>query len=119
MARRGHRHEFQLHRLQAQTKVIRSMNRLLFAVAGLMLGCVTIATWIPQQRELARLDEKLAEAEREEREVLEEKAYREAELKAMRESTEFLELKAMDRLNLHREGEKIYRIRREAQGFTP
>lgn len=113
MARRGHRHDLQLHRLQAQTKAIRSLNRLLFAVAGLLLGCVTIATWVPQQRELARLGEKLAEAEREEREVLEEKSHREAELRAMRESVEFLELKARDRLNLHREGETVYRIRRD------
>lgn len=115
MARRGNRHDLQLRRLQAQTKAIRSINRLLFAIAGLLLGCVTVATWVPQRRELARLNERLAEAEREEREVLEEKYYRETELRAMRESVEFLELKARDRLNLRREGETVYRIRRNQE----
>ena len=41
-----------------------------------------------------------------------EKEHREIEYRAMKEDTAFLELKAMDRLNLHREGERIYRIKR-------
>ncbi len=116
MAIRKRQQDVRLFRLQAQTKVIRSMNKLLLAVAGLVLGCAALATWLPQKRELARLEAKLEETERLEREVLAEKSHRDAELQAMREDREFLELKAMDRLNLHRPGDKVYRVRSRGEG---
>ena len=42
--------------------------------------------------------------------VVAEKDHRETEYLALKEDPEFLELNAMDRLNLHREGERVYRI---------
>ena len=42
-----------------------------------------------------------------------EKDYRETEYLALKEDPEFLELKAMDRLNLHRPGDKVYRVKRD------
>jgi cell division protein FtsB len=50
-----------------------------------------------------------------EKKVLAEKEYRETEYQALKEDPEFLELNAMDRLNLHREGERVYRIKRDSE----
>jgi cell division protein FtsB len=112
MARRTKKEPHQLKRLQAQTNAIHSMNKLLFACVGLALGCVVVATYFPAQRHLNDLERKLAETEQQEQMVLREKEYHETELKAMKSDMEFLELKAMDRLNLHHPGEKIFRFKR-------
>jgi cell division protein FtsB len=50
-----------------------------------------------------------------EKKILAEKEYRETEYLALKEDPEFLELKAMDRLNLHRPGDKVYRIKRDEE----
>ena len=101
-----------LKRLEAQTRVICTFNRIIFAVMGLVLGMAVVASALPQKRKLEDLEFKLARALEEEKRVLAEKDYREIEYRAMKEDPGFLELKAMDRLNLHREGEKVYRIKR-------
>lgn len=102
----------QLKRLQAQTNVIHSMNKLLFACVGLALGCVVFATYFPAKRHLAELERKRDEALRQEQVVLREKEYHDQELKAMKTDMDFVELKAMDRLNIHKPGEKVFRIKR-------
>lgn len=104
-----------LKRLEAQTQVIRVVNRLVFCVLGLVLGLAVVASALPQKRRLQDLEFKLARTLEAERKVLAEKDHRETEYQALREDPEFLELKAMDRLNLHREGERVYRIKREAE----
>ena len=101
-----------LKRLEAQTRVISTVNRIVFAVMGLILGLAVVATALPQQRRLSDLEFKLAQTLQEEKRVLAEKDYRETEYRSLKEDPAFLELKAMDRLNLHREGEKVYRFKR-------
>jgi hypothetical protein len=101
-----------LKRLEAQTRVISTANRIVFAVMGLILGLAVVATALPQQRRLKDLEFKLAQTLEQERHVLAEKDYRETEYLALKEDPAFLELKAMDRLNLHREGQSVYRIKR-------
>ena len=101
-----------LKRLEAQTRVICTFNRIVFAVMALVLGMAVVASALPQKRKLAELETKLARVLEDEARVKAEKEHRETEYKALKEDPEFLELKAMDRLNLHREGQRVYRIKR-------
>lgn len=101
-----------LKRLEAQTRVISAANRIIFAVMGLILGLAVVATALPQQRRLKDLEFKLAQTLEAEKRVLAEKDYRETEYLALKEDPAFLELKATDRLNLHRPGGKVYRFKR-------
>jgi hypothetical protein len=101
-----------LKRLEAQTRVISAANRIIFAVMGLFLGLAVVATALPQQRRLKDLEYKLAQTIEAEKRVLAEKEYRETEYRALKEDPAFLELKATDRLNLHRSGGKVYRFKR-------
>jgi hypothetical protein len=111
-ARRKSTSNVKLKRLEAQTRAIRTFNRVVFGVLGLGLGMVVVASALPQKRRLAELEFKLSQTLEAEKAVLAEKDYREIEYRALKEDPSFLELKAMDRLNLHRSGEKVYRIKR-------
>lgn len=111
-ARRKKKAGVKLKRLEAQTRVICTFNRIIFGVMGLVLGMAVVASALPQKRKLDDMKYKLVQVLAEERKVLAEKEYRENEYRALKEDPAFLELKAMDRLNLHREGEKVYRFKR-------
>ncbi len=104
--------EVKLKRLEAQTQVIRAFNRIVFGLMGLVLGLAVVASALPQKRRLTDLEFELARVLEAEKKVMAEKEYREIEYLALKEDPEFLELKAMDRLNLHRQGEMVYRIPR-------
>jgi septum formation inhibitor-activating ATPase MinD len=101
-----------LKRLEAQTRVICTFNRIIFAVMALVLGMAVVASALPQKRKLEDLQFQLARVQEEEKQVQAEKEYREIEYRAMKEDPEYRELKARDRLNLHREEERIFRVRR-------
>lgn len=101
-----------LKRLEAQTRVICTFNRIIFAVMALVLGMAVVASALPQKRKLEDLQFQLARVQEEEKQMQAEKEYREIEYRAMREDPEYRELKARDRLNLHREEERIFRVRR-------
>jgi len=101
-----------LKRLEAQTRVICTFNRIVFAVMALVLGMAVVASALPQKRKLQDLEFQLARVLEEEKQVQAEKEHRDIEYRAMKEDPEFLELKARDRLNLHREEERIFRVRR-------
>ena len=111
-ARRKKSVEVKLKRLEAQTQVIRAVNRMVIGLLGLVLGLAVVASALPQKRRLQDLEFELARVLAAEQKVLAEKEYRETEYLALKEDPEFLELKAMDRLNLHRKGDKVYRIQR-------
>ncbi len=102
-----------MKRLEAQTRVICTVNRIIFALMALILSLAVVASALPQKKRLADLKFKLAQTLAAEEQILAEKEFRETELRALKEDHEFLELKAMDRLNLHRHGEKVYRIERD------
>jgi cell division protein FtsB len=101
-----------LKRLEAQTQVIRAVNRIVFGVMGLVLGLAVVASALPQKRRLQELESKLERTLEAEAKVVAEKDHRETEYLALKDDPEFLELNAMDRLNLHRNGERVYRIKR-------
>ena len=114
-AARKKAHGVKLKRLEAQTRVICTFNRIIFAVIGLILGLAVVASALPQKQRLAELRFKLAQTLEAEKRILAEKEFRETELQALKEDPAFLELKAMDRLNVHREGEKVYRFTRDGE----
>ena len=106
--------EVKLKRLEAQTQVIHAFNRIVFGVLGLVLGMAVVASALPQKRRLTDLEFELARVLEAEKKIVAEKEYREIEYRALKEDPQFLELKAMDRLNLHREGDKVYRMKRDS-----
>jgi hypothetical protein len=73
-----------------------------------------VASALPQKRRLTDLEFELARVLEAEKKIVAEKEYREIEYRALKEDPQFLELKAMDRLNLHREGDKVYRMKRDS-----
>ena len=103
----------ELKRLEAQTRFLSAANRIVFALMLLIVGSAVVASALPQQRRLKDLEFRLSQVLADEQAILAEKEYHEIEYRALKEDTEFLELKAMDRLNLHRPGQKVYRIERE------
>lgn len=102
-----------LKKLEAQTRVICTFNRIVFGVLALVLAMAVVATALPQRRRLTELEDKLAQVLTEENKIKAEQEYRDTEYRALKDDPAFLELKAMDRLNIRRQGEKIYRFKRE------
>ena len=92
---------------------VRIVTRTAFSVF-LLTACVALAVLsVPQMRKLRALKEELARANALESYVQQEKDQKRRELNALRNDPAYLELVARDRLDLHREGEQIYRIGRE------
>jgi cell division protein FtsB len=104
-----------LKRLEAQTRVICTFNRIVFGVMALVLAMAVVASALPQRRRLTELEDKLQRVLAEEQKIEAEREYRETEYRALKDDPAFLELKAMDRLNLRREGEKIFRFKRDEE----
>lgn len=100
-------------RLQAQTRAIRWVNGVILCLFALSVGFVAVATALPQKRRLAETEAKLARVLQRENEVVARKQDADAAYRAMREDPEYLEIHARDRLNLHRQGERIYRVERD------
>lgn len=99
--------------LRVRTAGIWVLNRCAFVIL-VLLGCGAVALLsLPQVKELQRLEAEQALVEDEEIKARARLEQKELELEAIRKDPEYLELVARDRLNLHREGETILRIRRE------
>jgi cell division protein FtsB len=113
MARKREQLPGRVVRMEARTRVINAANLIVFAMACLMAGSVAVALALPQGRKAAELEYQLELAKGKEDRVLAEKEYRDAELRALREDRGYVELRARDRLDLYREGEKVLRIRRQ------
>ena len=99
--------------MEARTRVMNAVSMVVFAFACIMAGLVVVAVALPQGRKVTELEQKLEQAKSREEQVLAEKEYRDTELRALREDRNYIELKARDRLDLYREGEKVLRIHRE------
>lgn len=102
-----------LTRLEARTRVIQGAGKLALIACCLSLGFVVVATAFPQRRALEKLEARLKQAQAHERVVLAERDQRRIELRALREDPEFLEIHARDRLDYCRDGEKVFRFRRD------
>jgi hypothetical protein len=102
-----------LTRLEARTRLILGARKLAFVAFCISIGFVVVATAFPQLRELEKLEGKLELAKDREATVLADREYHQVEYRALREDPEFLEIHARDRLDYYREGERVYKFRRE------
>ena len=102
-----------LHRMEARIRAIQGMTKMFMITASLSLGFVVVAMAFPEQRKLEKLEEKLAEAQENEKNMYDERDARQIELKALREDPEYLELHARDRLGYYLPGEKVLRFKPE------
>lgn len=102
-----------LTRLEARTRVIRGVERLVFVIFCMSIGFVVVATAFPQRRELEKLEAKLGLAKQREAAVNADLEYHQIEYRALREDPSFLEIHARDRLDYYHEGERVLKFRRE------
>jgi len=101
-----------MKRLEVRTRAIQQAGHAVFVVLCMAVGFVVVATAVPQKRRLVELEDKLAQAQAREREVLAERESCEIEHRALREDPAFLEIHARDRLNYYREGERVLKFRK-------
>jgi hypothetical protein len=104
--------EIKLARIEARVRLLRTLNQLAFTALCLALAFLVVATAVPQRRNLIALEDNLAQTRSLEQEALAEKEFRAIEHQALRLDPAFLELHARDRLDYHRPGERILKIRR-------
>lgn len=102
-----------LTRLEARTRMIRGVGRLVFIAFGVALGFVVLATAVPQKRELEKLQDRLVLAQEREHLANAQREQRRIELRALREDPAYLEIHARDRLDYCRDGERVLRFRRD------
>lgn len=101
-----------LSRLEARTRRIQSVSRMVFVVLCMAVGFVVVATALPQGRELDKLQAKLKLAQAREKTAFADREYYQIEYRALREDPAFLEIHARDRLDYYREGERILKFKR-------
>lgn len=102
-----------LTRLEARTKAIKGVSKIVFVAFCVALGFVVVATAFPQRRALDKLEAKLKLSQQQERAVTVERDQKNIELRALREDPSFLELQARDRLDYYCEGERVLRFKRD------
>lgn len=100
-------------RLRAQTKAIRWVNAVALCLFALSVGALAVASALPQQRKLADKELELERVLQAEAAVLDDVEDSRASFEAMRTDPEYLELMAIDRLNLYWEGSTIFRRDRQ------
>lgn len=113
MAKRRPPSRSKITRLRAQTKAIRWVNAVALCLFALSVGTLAVASALPQKRKLADKRIELSRILEAEAAVLDRMEDSRASYEALRTDPEYLELHAIDRLNVYRPGESIYRIERE------
>jgi cell division protein FtsB len=112
MARKQLAMNGRITRLEARTRAIGVVNRLVFAALCMAGGFVVVAAALPEKRQLNALEEKLREAQAREAAVKTRKDDRLAEYRSLKEDPAYLELQARDRLDVCRDGERVLRFKR-------
>lgn len=100
-------------RLEARVRVLQLACRCVFLAACLAGGFIVVATAFPQREALAALEKKLVQAKERHALVYGERDQARVEHRALLEDPTFLEIHARDRLDYYREGERVFRFRRE------
>jgi cell division protein FtsB len=112
MARRQLAMDGKVTRLEARTRAIGVLNRVVFAACCLAGGFVVVAAALPEKRALEAQEARLLDARAREAVVLAEKDDRVAEYRALKDDPAYLELQARDRLDVCRAGERVLRVKR-------
>lgn len=113
MAKRSLPSMAKMARIQARTRFIDSLRRLVFVVFCAAFGFAFVAMAMPHRTKLDEMEKRLEIARKHEMEVL---AVRENEItehRAVQEDPAFMEIHARDRLNLYEEGERVLKFRKE------
>lgn len=98
--------------MHVRTERIRTANRWIFVLL-LVVACTGVfASALPQWRKLEAMQAQLERTRQREVAVMEERDVLVIEQRALREDPGFLELRARDRLDYYRDGERVYRIDR-------
>ncbi len=99
--------------MHARTERMRALNRWALAVL-VFVGCAAVfASAVPQWRKLDAMEAELGRSREREELVMEQRDILTIEQRALREDPAYLELRARDRLDYYREGERVYRIQRQ------
>lgn len=96
--------------MEAVTRCIKGMNRVLYVALAVAFGTLITATAIPQKRKFEELQTKLRMTEEREQNTIDKREHAAIRLHALREDTAYLEVQARDRLNYYREGERVLRF---------
>jgi len=100
-------------RLQARTEKMRAVNRVVMVLL-VLVGCsAVVVSALPQWRKLGEMQAELLRSRDREALVMEQRDVLVIEQRALREDPAYLELKARDRLDYYRDGERVYRIQRQ------
>lgn len=102
-----------LTRIEARTKTIDALRRMVFVVFCAAAGFTCVAMALPHRTKLGEMESRLEEAKHREEISLADRDNMATEHKAMREDPAFLEVHARDRLGLYREGEKVLKFRKD------
>ena len=102
-----------LSRMEARTKMIDGLRRLVFVVFCAALGFVSVAMALPHRVKLNEMEQRLEEVKKREIAVLADRDNQVTEHRAIQEDPAFLEMHARDRLNLYQDGEKILKFKKD------
>jgi hypothetical protein len=102
-------------RLKWRVKLIHGCKNLAFIFFCVAVGFVVYAAGFPQKRQVEALEQKLQLALDNEKAVIADLGYHQIELHALKTDPSFLEIRARDRLNFYREGERILKFSKEAK----
>jgi cell division protein FtsB len=100
-------------RLQARTERMRALNRVWMVLVVMAACSAVVVSALPQWRKLGSMQAELGRSRAREALVMEQRDVLAIEQRALREDPAYLELKARDRLDYYREGERVYRIQRQ------
>lgn len=99
-------------RMEAQTRVLKTTNKLIIAVIFIAIAVVFFATYLPEKRKLEKFQHDLEMAKNREADVEGRLDYLKIKLNALKEDPAFLEIQARDRLPFYRPGETVFQIER-------
>ena len=112
MAGRNKNTKRNVWRMEAQTRVLKTTNKLIIAVIFITIAVVFFATYLPEKRKMEKLQHDLEMAKNREADVEGRLDYLKIKLNALKEDPAFLEIQARDRLPFYRPGETVFQIER-------
>ena len=98
--------------MEARSRFLRALNRSVFGLLCLGVGSMVVAA-LPERRRTEEAEKTLAEVQERERESLARREQHMVEMSALKHDQAYLELRARDRLDLYREGERVMRVERK------
>jgi cell division protein FtsB len=101
-----------VHRMAAQTRVLKTTNKMIIAAIFIAVALVFFATYLPEKHKLDKLLHDLEMAKNREADAEGRLDYLKIKLNALKVDPAFLEIQARDRLPFSRPGETIFQIER-------